>query len=617
MSLLNYRIIPLSLCCLLLSACNSVNFQPATTTNTQVVLDDTPQETELPESIYHPLKKSATPIEVTAGYQLARNLFAQGDYQQTIDRLELNVLNIDSPLQFDGYLLAALASSELSNTPQAFQFLRQAEALSSAAHPDHQNELKDTAASIYENTHNWISAVRMRLDLSYNLPLDEQAFNEEKLWLDIQNLNQNEVSVLYLLEEPTLNGWLQISDILRDQTLSTDQQLNAFNEWQLDNPFHPASQTPPKDFHILSTIEEMAPEKIVLMLPMSGKLEQASQAIVSGFLVSYYNQKNSRPEVLIVDIDQFDNVEDALSAANEKQPDIIIGPLQKSNVATISRQNLTTPVIALNQLDQLSPNNRLFHLSLNADDEIRELINFSKKEGATTAAILSTQDTWAQKQGDDFYKMALEANIQVVSRLDYADTPKGRQGAVQKLLLIDKSLKRKASIERWTGEQVEGIARSRTDLDYVYYVGRLGDAKQIRPLLDFYFADDIPMLATSSLNDSTPEKSSNSSDFERILFTEAPALSSNDNALFTLRKTTKSNILRRLQALGADAYLLANKHKLFTLLPSTKISANTGIITLGDDGTFHKRPEVMTYRKGNLVYADSEQFFPQEESRKE
>jgi len=60
---------------------------------------------------------------------------------------------------------------------------------------------------------------------------------------------------------------------------------------------------------------------------------------------------------------------DALAAANEKQPDVLVGPLQKNNVAQVGRLDLPYPVIALNQLDiNLHPKN-LYHFSLSAEDE--------------------------------------------------------------------------------------------------------------------------------------------------------------------------------------------------------------------------------------------------------
>ncbi len=611
MSLLNYRIISLTLCSFLLSACNSMNLNME---QQEKLTQSTTQERTLPPSIYHPIKTTDVSKELGDAYRSAKNFYQQGEFQQVIDTLESEVLSTTSSIQFEAYLLAALAASNLDNATESFDFLKQADRITAARHPDNQNKLKDTKASILEHFGNWLDAVSLRMDLTYNLPLNKGEDNQTKLWLAVQNLTQNEIDELYQQQRPLLNGWLTISGILRNQSLSIEKQLTVFENWRIENPNHPAALSPPQDFQIMSSIEDMAPKKIVLMLPMSGKLERASQAIVDGFFATFYNQKEARPQVSIINVDDYSNINDALAAANEKQPDVIIGPLQKNNVAQVGRLDLPYPVIALNQLDiNLHPKN-LYHFSLSAEDEIHELITFAKQEGATKAAILNIQDTWALKQSDEFRAAATKENIIITSNQSYANTPRGRQDAIQKLLLIDESYTRKRRVEQWTGAKVESIARSREDLDYVFYVGKLNDAKQIRPLIDFYFADKIPMLATSTLNDSEPDKSINPSDIERILFTEVPALTPNSTTLDVLPNNQSSNILRRLQALGADSYLLANKYRLFTLLPSTKISANTGIITIDENGIFHKRPEIMTYRKGNLVYAKNHPYFQQQEN---
>ncbi|MBD5771724.1 penicillin-binding protein activator [Marinomonas sp. SM2066] len=615
MSLINYRIISLTLCAFLLSACNSMNLNVEQQQNSsQAAGNGTSQENTLPTSIYHPQKSSKISAELSTAYELAKSLYQQANYEQAIEKLDKDVLVTPSPIQFEAYLLAALAASKLEDSIKSFDYLKEAELLSVARHPDNQNKIKEIRASILEHFGNWRAVVSTRMDLSYNLPFNEGEENQGKLWRAIQNLTQNEIDEFYQQENALLHGWLTISETLRNQTLSIDQQLKTFEQWRLENPNHPAALWPPEDFQIMSSIKAMAPERIVLMLPMGGNLERASQAIIDGFFASFYNQKEGRPQVFIVNVNDYASIADALAVANEKQPDVIIGPLQKNNVAQISRLSLPYPVIALNQLDINRHSNQLYHFSLNAEDEIHELITFAKQNGATKAAILSTQDTWALKQSDEFRDAAIKENITITSNQAYSNTPKGRQDAIQKLLLIDESHARKKLVEQWSRTKVDSIARSREDLDYVYYVGKLNDAKQIRPLLDFYFADKIPMLASSTLNDSAPEKSTNPSDIERILFTEAPALTPNNKMLVGLDKNQNSNILRRLQALGADSYLLANKYQLFILLPSTKVSANTGIITIDDNGIFHKRPEIMTYRKGNLVYANIEQFFENEES---
>lgn len=614
MSLINYRIISLTVCTFLLSACSSVNLntQPGYYSSNGNAQQSKAKGDELPPSIYHPLPSQA-PKALADSYNQALQLYRDGNFQQAQDALTEKLLNTESVIRFKAHLLAAAIASELDDPVNAMALLNKAQNLPAGDHPDNQNLLAKTKATILEHTNSWPEVVTTRMTLLENLPQGEGQENETKLWRAVQNLTKNEMDELDKTASPTLKGFFTISRILRNQTLSIEQQLAAYKQWQTDNPNHPAAIDVPQDFRVISTLNDMAPKKIVLMLPMDGKLELASQAIVNGFFSAYYHQKLPRASISIVNTDDYKNIEDALQAADAQNPDVIIGPLKKNNVAQISKLNPQHPVIALNEVidNQKVPN--VFHFSLDAQDDIDELISFAKQAGATKAAILSTQSTWALRQSDEFRIAAGKANVTLAANLSYKDTSKDRQEAVQKLLLVNESKSRIYTIQKWIGENVDTEVRPRQDLDYVYYVGKLSDAKQIRPLLDFYFAKDIPMLASNTLNDTPPEKGINYSDIERILFAEIPAIVQSDNTLKEVSSGRDSNILRRLHALGADAYLLANRYPLFVQLPTTRLSANTGIITMDEYGTFHKRPEIMTYRNGHLVHAVSTQFFPKKE----
>ncbi|MGO3343908.1 MAG: penicillin-binding protein activator [Marinomonas sp.] len=611
MSLINLRIISLTVCTFLLSACNTANLNKSPSTLPQYIPPSSETAT-LPESIYHPYK---APQAFTDAYDDALQFYKNGQYEQANDALGQDILSTSSRIQFKAVLLASLISSKLDNPIRATELLEQANTLPSASEIENQVQLNETKAVVLEHSGSWSEAIQLRLSLGDKLTGDNKLYNQQKLWASIQNLTDTQVQELSQQTQPNLNGWLTISNILRNQTLSIEQQLVQFQQWQTQNPTHPASINPPLDFTVIAKLSEMAPKKIVLLLPISGKLERASQAIVNGFFSAYYHQEKNRAEIAIVDTNRYDDISEALSAANALNPDVIIGPLKKNSVARISQMDLAHPVIALNQLTNNTKTDNLFHFSLSSEDDIHEVISFAKQAGAKKTAILSTQDTWALRQSDEFLQAAQDENITIAANLSYKKTSRDRQNAVQKLLLVDESKQRIALIQRWTGEKVESIARSRKDLDYVYFVGKLSDAKQVRPLLDYYFAKNIPMLASSTLNDTPPERSINFNDIERILFTEIPAIAQKDNALQALSTDRDSNILHRLHALGADAYLLANRYPLFAQLKSTHLSANTGIITMDKEGIFHKRPQIMTYRKGYLVNAVSTQFFHKKETQ--
>lgn len=611
MSLNNIRIISLTVCTFLLSACSSTNLNTQQGPITQYAPNSSQQQS-VPDSIYHPYK---TPQELTDAYNNALQNYQAGNYLQANNALGEKILNTPSRIQFKAYLLASLIAANLDDPIKAMDLLAQANTLDAATSEENQIQLIQTKASVLEHTGSWPEAIKLRLSLEDSLTGDDKLQNEAKLWTAVQNLTDTQIQILSQSDLPNLNGWLTISNILRNQTLSVEQQLAQFKQWQAQNPDHPAAINPPQDFQVIAKIGEMAPTKIVLMLPMNGGLERASQAIINGFFSAYYHQQTKRAEVIVVNTDSYKNIADALAAADALNPGVIIGPLKKNNVAQISQMNLPYPVISLNQLAGNSKVDNLFHFSLGTEDDIHELISFAKQAGATKAAILSTQDTWALRQSDEFLQAAKDENVTVTANLSYnKNSSRDRQNAAQKLLLIDESKRRIALIQSWTGEQVDTVVRPRKDLDYVYFVGKLSDAKQVRPLLDYYFANNVPMLASSTLNDTPPEKNINFNDIERILFTEIPAIAQKGSSLNEVAVDRDSNILRRLHALGADSYLLANRLPLFVHLRTARLSANTGIITMDKNGIFHKRPEIMTYRKGRLVNAVSDQFFHQKET---
>ncbi len=555
MNLINYGIISLTICTFLINSCSSVDL------------------------------KSQQDIYSTNGYT----------QQGSIRGNEL-IPNIYRPLPNK-------VSKELTNPHNQVQNLTSADYLGKNF------LLEKTKKKILKHTNSRPEIVKIRMSLlSNNLPKgEEKQQNEVKLWHAVQNLTESEMADLDKTTSPILKGFFKINRILRDQTLSIKQQLTAYKKWQANNSDHPAAINEPQDFKIIANLNDIVPEKIVLMLPMGGKLNKASQAIMNGFLNAYYYQRSPRANITIINTDDYTNIQNALNAADAQNPDVIIGPLEKNNVTKISRMDLQHPVIALNQIshDQRIPN--LYYFSLDTKDDIDELISFTKQVGVKKSAILSTQSTWALRQSNEFRAATTKANINITADLSYDNTFKSRKEAVQKLLLINESKSRIHSIQNWVDEDLNTEVRPRQDLDCVYFVGTLSDAKQIRPLLNFNFSQNIPMLASSTLDDTPPEKSMNFNDIEHILFAEIPSIIQEKNALEEVSTEKNSNILNRLHALGADAYLLANRYQLFVQLPTTKLSANTGIITMDKYGTFHNRPEIMTYRNGHVVRATSTQ----------
>lgn len=608
MSLFRSRIIPLSLVTLSLIGCGAIETSVPSSGMTNAQME---QGSDLSDYNYALAQAQAqsTPEQAAPYYwAAAQALVMDEQYLQARTLLETHVLPIRGQSQFDGYLLMSDIALAQETPMLALQMLSQAAELPSAQRPSNNVKILQQRAKVMASMDNWPNAVRDYMQLSLMLPVEQQEQNRSELWFAIQNLTDSEVSDLEGNQIPLLDGWLDVSKILRQQSLTVEQQVAEYQSWQQIHGSHPAAVYPPLDFQIMASLEQNMPRSIAVMLPMSKELKVASEAILDGLLQQYYANSDVQPNLHIIDTDQYSQFSQAYLAALETGAETIIGPLRKQNVGQLADLVQEVPTIALNQLENTRTIPNLYHFSLNVSDDIRELIAFAKKEGANNAAILAMESTWALRQSDQFKDIARQTNLPVLTALSYEDTPNGRAQAVKKLLQVDESEARIRSIQQWTQQEVESTPRARQDLDYVYYIGKLDDAKQIRPLLNFYFAEDIPMLASQTIHDKTPSSNAKSEDIERIIFTELPAVLDSAD-----QHSNKPFVLQRLTALGNDSYLLAKRLALFTNVRSAKVSARTGIITLDDDGIFNRRPNIVTYKQGELIDA-KESYFAQKET---
>ena len=138
---------------------------------------------------------------------------------------------------------------------------------------------------------------------------------------------------------------------------SSDSGL-SFPSW-LDHPS--ASNT---------SLPNNAGQHVVLLLPLQGNLAPAGLAVKAGFIAA---NQNNNVQIDTVDTSQYPSINAAYSAAQQKNPSIIVGPLSKADVAQLQQQNLSVPTLALNYADETSalPSN-LYEFGLSPTQMKRE-----------------------------------------------------------------------------------------------------------------------------------------------------------------------------------------------------------------------------------------------------
>lgn len=612
------RIITLSIFAMLLAACGSSSINTSDTTpQPPVVVQLT---SEIPEDgsfnwLILQAEQANSQEESIYHYFNAANLaYDNGEDDKALSILETRIIPYESQYRYNAYFLMSVIYNNSSRELFALGTLSEAARLKEASLLENKILLSQQRTTALESLENWPEVVNERILLSSLLPVEQLDNNEKQLWVAIQNLTDSEIENLEQNADSILKGWLYISDILRAKNSTLSQQKLQYDHWRTSNPFHPAALHPPEDFTILANLNQTNLKNIGIALPMTGTLASVSKAISDGFLAAYYNEASTqKPQLTFINTSEKDSAEEILNIIEQKDLDILIGPLTKSLVARLASKTLPIPVIALNQLEVAPINENIHYFSLSSEDDMRELISFAKQEGATRAAVLGLNAPWALRQADEFRKIALEEKIEILDFISYDNQPNERATAVKQLLLVSESQQRKKRIEQLLDKSVNSIDRSRLDLDYVYYIGHLEDALQIRPSLDFYFAESIPMLASNTINNTTLGSKAKAQDAERILFSEVPALIKPNPILNRIKSKVSNNILKRLQAMGADAYMLANRYRVFRHLPNAKMSANTGVLTMDSYGVFRKRPELVWYKSGTLNNVQNTEVFTEKE----
>ena len=157
---------------------------------------------------------------------------------------------------------------------------------------------------------------------------------------------------------------------------------------------------------------------------------------------------------------------------------------------------------------------------------------------------------------------------------------------VRTLLNLDNSIERTALLERVIGENVEYDPRRRKDLDFIFMAAVPTDARQIKPLLDFQFASDVPVLAMSTIYAGRKDPAADK-DLEDIHFVDMPWQIDNialKQHLVDVLGAEAMGPFSRLYALGADAFQLYPRLRQFDSNETARVHGYTGTLSMDASG---------------------------------
>ncbi|MGG5292205.1 penicillin-binding protein activator [Pseudomonas shirazensis] len=510
--------------------------------------------------------------------------YKQKDYPRAARILEQVPLDSLKPAQqvFASTLSAELAMSR--NQPKA--------ALTALAHPSLQRlgemptELQARTYSVHaaalEADGQTLAAAQQRVQLAPLLSGQAASANNDAIWALVAALPAEQ---LQSTGNDTLAGWTSLALAVKSAG-TLEQQQAAIDAWRNQHPEHPAAKQLPSALTKLKELASQPLTKIALLLPQEGSLAGVARALRDGFMAAHFQAQQAgqqAPAIQVYDSSRISSLDDFYRQAQADGVQLVVGPLEKPLVKKLAAYpQLPLPTLALNYAEagQSAPP-QLFQFGLAAEDEAREVSRRARADGLVRAVALVPSGEWGDRVLAAFRK-DWESNGGTLLAAERIAQPVALAQQIAELFQLRQSEGRAKSLQSTVGGNVAAQPSRRQDIDFIFLAATPQQAQQIKPTLNFQYAGDVPVYATSNLYSASGDVNQYN-DMTGIRFCETPWLLDSSNSLrqqVVQQWPQAAGSLGRLYAMGVDAYSLAPRLGQLKALPDNRVQGLSGSLSM-------------------------------------
>ncbi|WP_050921946.1 penicillin-binding protein activator [Vibrio harveyi] len=420
----------------------------------------------------------------------------------------------------------------------------------------------------------------------------EQREISSRIWMNFGSYSENELTALQTEpSEDVLDGWLQLAIYAKTLSSNIPQLKNTLEHWLSENPSHPAAVYTPAEIQNILSLEIVKPNNTALLLPLTGKFAPQAQLIRDGFIFAMMNDQTRDPSATLTVIDTH-----AYSADQIKQRlineniDFVVGPLQKENVeklqATLdgSETGVKIPTLALNIPEEVQAGTDMCYLALSPEQEVAQAAKYLFSQGYQFPMILAPNGAYGQRVVEAFNEEWSKYSSNKVATSYFGDK-RQLQKNINGVFGLQESQQRIAQMQSLMRISLESQPRSRRDVDAVYIVARSSELTLIKPFIEVAINPDAkpPKLFSNSRSNSG---GATYEDLSGVAYSDIPMLINPDPTIATQMNELwpdQSNMEKRLEALGMDAYKLLGELPQMKLLPGYSVDGQTGVLSINNN----------------------------------
>ena len=383
-----------------------------------------------------------------------------------------------------------------------------------------------------------------------------------------------------------MRGWIELARVLNPDQHHIPLQLQSMRDWRRAWGQHSAARQFPEPLRQLQAAWDERPRHIALILPLR---EAAGAAIEQGFLAGYYEAlavSREVPRITLFDSSGATEIRPIYQRAVAAGADLVVGPLFKDLVNQLLEQEpLSIPVLALNytDADPAPEADALFQFALAPEDEIDAIIDLAWSAGHRRAAAIYPANDVFLRLHNIFVERWLARGGSFVSRAGYLGGGDFTE-VVEGVLDIDASEARlRRLLDVLPRSNAQFTPRRRRDIDFIFLMANPQVGRRIKPALDFYYAEDVPIFALPSIYDGSDSPELNR-DLDGIVFADAPLMWRDMGV-----RLAGSGAERRLKAMGVDSFRLYPHLQLLNKRQDSSLRGATGELHMAESRRVHRR----------------------------
>lgn len=427
-----------------------------------------------------------------------------------------------------------------------------------------------------------MDSLRQRVAVDALLSDDDQRYNRKLTWEALMSLPLETLENRSEDASGDLRGWLDLALLYRDPQADIDNQVQRLDDWRARWPNHPAARQLPEMVGALQKAARQRPQRVAVLLPESGNLAPAAEAIRDGMMTGYYSAEeagNPTPDLRFYDVGNAD-VGAVFQRAVDDGAQFVVGPLSKEQVTELAARGAPpVTVLALNYLDQGSRDAPLFQFGLAPEDEARQVARQAWREGHRQVGVLYPESDWGRRVSGAFMNAWRERGGEV--SLESAFTDENMGDTVRNLMEAARERQGGPTKDRY-GRKTEYQPRIGEDMSFLFMVANPNQGRQIKPLLNFHYGRRLPVYTTSYIYDGTPAPRRDQ-DLDGVRFVDMPWILYQDTRLHRLAEETwpeGHGRYNRLFAMGVDAYRLQARLSMLRSLSGAELPGVTGNLHL-------------------------------------